>query len=275
MGHRKVALALAATAILAACGADVTTTDEYLEVASQRDRLEDELTSAQERRDELDATVEAQQSEIDALTGERDAALDEVEELRLTYDDEIRAELQTAFDAEVARACEDAKADVDASIAGLVEYDGDWDPIATRADLVQAVTDCAAGERAKTVEEREAERLAACTPVDVDAVVKDPDAVEGDCHVLHVVIWQYDSRTGPCSFLGAMSDRAHEYRHQYGEDAAFTAGDACSDLEGIDADDHVKVWATGGGPYRYDTAAGGTNEIPMWSIEKVELVRKA
>lgn len=49
---------------------------------------------------------------------------------------------------------------------------------------------------------------------------------------------------------------------------------SCSGLEGIDADDHVKVWATGMGPYAYDTAMGGTNEIPLWSIEKVELGRR-
>jgi hypothetical protein len=115
-----------------------------------------------------------------------------------------------------------------------------------------------------------------CEPVDVDAVVKDPDAFEGDCHVMYAAIWQYDSRTGACSFLAAVSDRSHRYRYQYGDDAAFSSASdtSCPSLEGIDADDHIKVWATGMGPYRYDTAAGGTNEIPLWSIEKVELIRK-
>ena len=184
--------------------------------------------------------------------------------------------MQAAFDAEAARACDEAKVEIDAPVTGLVDYRSEWEPIGTRGDLLHAVTDCAADERAQTAAQREAERLAACAPVDVDAVVKDPDAFAGDCVVLYAAIWQYDSRTGPCSFLAAVSDRSHGYRYQYGEDAAFVASDdtSCPGLEGIDADDHVKVWATGLGPYRYDTAMGGTNEIPLWSIEKVELVRK-
>lgn len=283
MGYRKGVLVLAAAGLLAGCASDVTTSEEYVAVASardaaasERDRLASELAAREQEADQLAATVDDQRAEIAALTDERDAARDEVEQLRLAYDDEIRAELLAAFDAEAARACDEAKADIDAPVAGLVDYRSEWEPVGTRAELVEVVTDCAADERAKTAAQREAERLAACAPVDVDAVVKDPDAFRGTCVVLYAAIWQYDSRTGPCNFLAAMSDRSHGYRYQYGEDAAFVAseGSSCPSLEGIDADDHVKVWATGMGPYRYDTAMGGTNEIPLWSIEKVELVRK-
>jgi hypothetical protein len=74
-----------------------------------------------------------------------------------------------------------------------------------------------------------------------------------------------------------MSNQPHQYNFEYGDDGFFTFGllaDTCPQLDGIDADDHIKVWGTVEGPYDYDTAIGGTNSIPQLDIEKVELVRK-
>lgn len=278
-GLVPLALLLGATG----CGADVTEADEYLAVVeeldaarSQTDELETSLVAAEQRASALESELADRESEVEALASERDDALAEVERIRLKYDDEIRAELQGEFDSELARACAEAEQDVDAPVSDLVDYDQRWAPVGSQADLIDAVAECAADERAKTAEQREAARLAECQTVDVDAVVKNPSAFEGQCYVMYAAIWQYDSRTGPCAFLAGVSSRSHRYRYEYGEDAAFvsTSDTVCPELDGVDADDHIKVWATGQGPYRYDTAAGGTNEIPLWLIEKVELVRK-
>lgn len=276
MGKIRAMAILGAVGILVAgCGTDVTQTDEFQVLQSERDALEDSLSDAEVHVTELDEELADREDEVRSLRQQRDDAEAEVEELRLEYDDEIRAELQSAFDAEVERACAAAEQDVEASIPGLVDYDTDWEPVGSRAELHEAVEACAADERAKTAEQREAERLAACDPIDVDAVVKDPDAYLGECLVVYAAIWQYDSRTGPCTFLASMSDQPHQRSFEYGEDGAFVADDdTCSQLDGVDADDHVKIWAEGAGPHSYDTAMGGSNEIPLWSIEKVELVRK-
>lgn len=50
----------------------------------------------------------------------------------------------------------------------------------------------------------------------------------------------------------------------------------CSDQLGdADQDDVLKLWVTLVGPYHYDTAAGGTNEVPEFKIVKATLVKKA
>lgn len=128
------------------------------------------------RIENLEGELNASQSSAAAMASERDDALAEVERIRLKYDPEIRAELQAEYDAALARACTAAKEDVDAAITSLVDYDDRWEPIGTSGELNQAVADCAAGERAKTAAQRQADRLAACQTVDVDAMVKNPSA---------------------------------------------------------------------------------------------------
>lgn len=65
--------------------------------------------------------------------------------------------------------------------------------------------------------------------------------------------------------------------YKYDADGLFRAREPlCADqLSGADQDDLLKVWVTVVGPYHYDTAAGGTNEVPEFEIVKAELVRKA
>jgi hypothetical protein len=66
-------------------------------------------------------------------------------------------------------------------------------------------------------------------------------------------------------------------RYRYDGDALFVALDAVcqSDLAEADQDDVLRVWGLLVGPWTYDTAAGGTNEVPQFSIRKAEVIQKA
>jgi len=47
------------------------------------------------------------------------------------------------------------------------------------------------------------------------------------------------------------------------------------DLTDSDQDDVLHVWAELVGSFSYDTAIGGTNEVPQFTIRRADLVRKA
>ncbi len=95
---------------------------------------------------------------------------------------------------------------------------------------------------------------------------------------MFVVPFQWDSRTGDCNFLGNWDGVNRGTRSfRYDGSGLFQAGPSvCTDdLDGADEDDLLKVWVEVVGTYNYDTAAGGTNAVPQFSIVKAELVSKA
>jgi len=115
-------------------------------------------------------------------------------------------------------------------------------------------------------------------PPDIDAIIKDPDAVEGQVFLIVVEILQYDAATGPCAFRGYWDTRQREYNFEYeGDNALFSAGDAvseCPALGGIDQEDVVRVWARSTGSFAYDTQIGGNTTAPSFHILKAELIQK-
>lgn len=250
-------------------------------------RKSDELT---ERAEDAEANAAALTEELDTATAqvktandEAEAAKAEVEELRLKYDPEIRAELQAAIDFEVDRACNEAIENLTAPYTSIVKYAPAWDALTSKSDVVAAVEACAGPERSKSAEEREAERLAACESIEVDQLEKNPAAYEGRCVVMYARIVQFDSATGPCSFHAELSATRSTRWYNYDVRTTFGYTDSelmsaietdCPELDDIDGDDFVKVWATGIGSYSYSTTMGGTNTVPSFKIEKVELVRK-
>lgn len=78
--------------------------------------------------------------------------------------------------------------------------DAAWDAATTRNGVVAQVEVCAAPERNKSAEQREADRLAAYGYLLVDEVVKDPEAFNGVPVVAFADIVQWDVNTGTCSF---------------------------------------------------------------------------
>jgi len=227
---------------------------------------EDETTAAQA------TATEAELKAVDAVA----AANAEVEALRLKYDPEIRAELQTTYDAEMNRACEQAKVEWETPVVALVQWDSQWESISTTNALIEAVEECSSAERSKTAEDREADRLAACEAVDVDALEKDPDAYNGTCIHMWARITQYDSNTGVCTFRAEMSDRKATRWYDYDGNAIMVSptDPSCPELDGIDTDDFVEVWATGNGTLTYDTTIGGSATATLWLLEAVRLIKK-
>ncbi len=240
------------------------------ELASSSDLIETQTEAA----DQLTNEIETLRSELADAESDRSAAQAELEAVRIQFDPEIKAAAQAAWDAELAEAC-DAAGNGTGLISSFVDHTEEMSAIGTRAQLVDAVTLCAEPLRSRS----EAEKLdAECSPGDVDAVLRDTDGFVGDCLVMHVIPWQWDSRTGECTFLGSWdpNNLGARYSYKYDGDGIFRAGPSvCGDgLADADQDDLLKVWVTVTGTFRYDTAAGGTNEIPDFTLRRVELVAK-
>ncbi|MEZ5378828.1 MAG: hypothetical protein R2733_20170 [Acidimicrobiales bacterium] len=288
----RPALLAGAIVLLAGCRADTTEPDvaaadlraaqaEIVEVQVELDTSTATIESLEDELDTATASLEAEQEAagelretVERLEGEVAAGEAELRELRLRFDPEIKAAAQTAWDVELPRACAEAGAGT-GLIASYVDHTDEMEAVGTRAELIDAVTACAEPLRSRT----EAEKLdAECTPGDVDAVLRDTDSFAGSCLVMFVIPWQWDSRTGECAFLGSWdpNNLGVRYRYKYDGDGVFRADPSvCAEgLADADQDDLLKVWATATGTFRYDTAAGGTNEIPDFTIRKVELVAK-
>lgn len=284
---KKMALVVMAL-VIGACGSDLSAEVEALtaerdELVAEVSQLEGDNDSMQEQLAELEAELERARNEAAAARESAEAAETRAadaeataEELRLRYDPEIRAELQAAYEAEIARACADAEERWQTPISSVVRWDPDWSPVATQADLIAAVDECAAEERSKTVEQREAERLASCERVDVDAIERDSDAYTGVCVHMYVEIVQFDANTGRCSFRGEMSAVRSTSWLDYDGNAIFLTEDdsVCPELDGIDNNDYVEIWAFGSGSFTYDTTIGGSATAVLWDIEKIELIQK-
>ena len=121
--------------------------------------------------------------------------------------------------------------------------------------------------------------LASAQPVDVDGMIKNPDAYKGQVFVLVTEITQYDAATGACAFRGYWDNTDHEYSFDYaGDNALFSSGDAvstCPVLSGIDQNDVVRVWVRSEGSTTYDTQIGGSTTAPQFDVLKAEIIRKA
>lgn len=246
------------------------------ELESVTDEMNVKLTNAKgqirEAASDTQAARRAQREAEDTAS----SALAYASSLRQQYDPAIQAELLAAVDGEIARACDEAKRNIDAPIDGLVNHFPAWEPVATKDQIVQRVTDCAASERSKTAEQRRAEELAGCGSIPADTLEKDPGAAKGKCLVVYAAVVQFDVNTGKCTFHGNFDSTSHEYSYEYPVRAEFNAPDQlnCPELDPVDSDDLVKVWVTGTGVRSYSTALGGSNAIPQFTIEKIELRAK-
>lgn len=150
---------LVAALVLVGCSADPTNSVQYMELASELDQMGSQLADAQDAASELEADLAAEASarqdaetKLRAMTTERDNAVEQIQELRLQYDEQIRAELRAAFDAEVTRACQEASEDPRRSIASVTNFDPDWDYLNESSDsLDEEVRICAEPARADAV----------------------------------------------------------------------------------------------------------------------------
>jgi cell division protein FtsB len=294
--HSVRVLLLTIVAIgVASCGTAVEETAKYKSAIDEKVAVEASLASEQSKSVELQAKLESATKELTETKASYEAKVadlsqestrlsSEIKALREQYDPTILAEAQRAWDGEVARACAVASNDITSPIASITTYSSSMRRVGDSAALVAAVEACAAPERQKSAEQRRAERLANCAVIDGDAVQKDPDSTKGQCFVAFMHISQYDSATGKCSFQGNLASSGFRYSYEYKVRAQVGIGTSvvlqrlqtdCPELTDIDEDDFVKVWLTGIGAYSYSTTLNGTNTVPAFTIERIELVRKA
>ena len=183
--------------------------------------------------------------------------------------------------AEVERACGVAVERYQTPISSLIKWRSSWSSVMSRDELIEAVEDCAEPERSQAA--KRAAFLDNCERISVDQILKNPDGLEGECFVLHARIVQYDSATGPCSFHADIARNYSANWYDYDNRSTFGYADDeilssllsnCPQLDNIDVDDFVKVWGTVLGSYTYETTMRGSNTVPSFRIEKVDLIRK-
>lgn len=141
----------------------------------------------------------------------------------------------------------------------------------------RAAAEAAAAEAAAAQAAAEAE-IANARPVNVDEIIKNPDAFKGQVFKLVSEITQFDGATGPCSFRGYWDNTSHEYNFEYaGDNAYFTSGDgisSCPTLTGIDQNDVVRLWVRSTGAYSYGTQIGGNTTAPGFEVLRAEVISK-
>lgn len=177
------------------------------------------------------------------------------------------AVLYQELQAQIEQACSQA---VESGEAPDVVFQDRWSVVSNPQKLDSAINRCIQG--------RTDAAIAAAKPVDVDQVLKDPDAM-GDAVVAMVVkVTQYDPGTGPCTFRAQWDAEGHAIASMYrGTDGVFTAGDperGCPALASLDQNDVARVWARVRG-----TAAVGSGDgaapVPSFYVLKAEILQKA
>jgi hypothetical protein len=170
--------------------------------------------------------------------------------------------------AEVDRACGESFTD---GSDPQPEFRSRWSSITDQEKMHATSVDC--------INKKKQAAIDGAQPVDIDAIVKNPDAVTGQTFVMVVLISQFDAATGACSFRGFWDNEPHEYNFDYaGDNAYFGSGDAdtyCPVLDGIDQNDTIRVWATSIGSISYDTQAGGNTTAPAFNVLRAEVLTKA
>lgn len=102
-------------------------------------------------------------------------------------------------------------------------------------------------------------------------IAKDPDSYIGKRVIIFGEVTQFDSATGPKTFL-ADSGAAKKYPEygfvDYEQNSMFTG--TKTQLGGIVQDDLVKVRATCLGSMDYDTQIGGQTTVPLFQVDKIK-----
>lgn len=123
-----------------------------------------------------------------------------------------------------------------------------------------------------------ADTVANAKTPDVDAIVKNPAAYDGQQFVMVVKVTQSDGATGPCIFRGVWDNTVHQYDFEYkGDNAIFVGGngrDDCPTVNGVDQDDVARVWVKSRGKSDYDTQIGGSTTAPTFQVVKSEILQK-
>ena len=186
-----------------------------------------------------------------------------------------------AVETEIERACGAAVERYRTAVSSLIRWRSAYSSVMSRDEMTAAVEDCAEPERSQAAER--AEFLDNCERISVDQIEKNPDGLRGECFQTYAYIVQFDSATGSCSFHAEISRNRSTRWYDYDVRSAFGYGSDwissafrtdCPELDNVDNNDYVKVWGTVQGTHSYESTAGWDVTVPLFKIEKVELVRK-
>jgi hypothetical protein len=101
---------------------------------------------------------------------------------------------------------------------------------------------------------------------------KDSTAWIGQCLHLWAWVFQFDSSTGPCSFLGYYGSSPHEYNFQFSNAVIrVDGGSVCDLLDPVVEDSLVELWALNMGTESYNTKIGGGNTYTVFQLVDVDI----
>ena len=187
----------------------------------------------------------------------------------------------SAVEEEIERACGAAVERYRTAVSSLIRWRTAYSSVMSRDAMIEAVEDCAEPDRSQAA--ARAEFLDNCERISVDQMEKNPDGHRGQCFQTYAYIVQFDSATGSCAFAAEISRNRSTRWYDYDVRSAFGYGSDwvssvfrtdCPELDNIDNNDYIKVWGTVLGTHSYESTAGWDITVPLFKIEKVELVRK-
>lgn len=144
--------------------------DTIVELTDTVDQAAVELASQVDETERVESQLSRTNRELTSAERRADDAEEQVDELLIRYDAEIRVDAQAAWDTEVTEACTDA-GDGTLTIRNYVDHTDQLAIIGTEAELIALVTDCAEPLRNRSIEER---LSAECEQGSADQVTKDP-----------------------------------------------------------------------------------------------------
>jgi hypothetical protein len=98
-------------------------------------------------------------------------------------------------------------------------------------------------------------------------IVKDPDSHLGERYIIYGQVSQFDSATGPDSFLANVDAVRHSDPYEYEQNTLLT-GEA-ADFTKVVEDDGFTAKVTVLGSMSYDTQIGGSTTVPMLMVDSV------
>ena len=99
-------------------------------------------------------------------------------------------------------------------------------------------------------------------------VVKAPDNYIGDRYEVWACITQFDAATGTDTFRAQGSFKKQRFWYTNGDNSLFS-GDSNQLADYLEGD-IVRVMATVLGSFTYDTQAGGSTTVPLFSVDSIE-----
>jgi hypothetical protein len=105
---------------------------------------------------------------------------------------------------------------------------------------------------------------------DWQLIAKAPDSHMGERITVYGHVFQFDSATGPESFLARVDGVRHGRSYEYDTNAALVGSAAM--LENVVEEDMFRADVTVLGSFSYSTQIGGSTTVPRLQVDKIEVI---